>query len=103
MQLPLPLEIRSLMRKTETLLQLLVRIVLQRISDKIQDGAKAFLGHSIVDKVKPVLLVVQPLQAKTGSVMANQASVFSAQKVGRWREKSPLLGCSLSIVGRSPM
>jgi hypothetical protein len=74
------------MRTTETLLQLLVRIILQRIGDKIQDGAKAFLGQSIDDKVKPVLLVVHPPEAKTGSVMANQASVFSAQKVGRWRE-----------------
>jgi hypothetical protein len=91
------------MRNTETLLQLLVRIVLRWIGDKIQDGAKAFLGHSIDDKVEPVLLVVHPLQAKTGSVMANQASVFSAQKVGRWKEESPLLGCSLFIVGRSPM
>ncbi len=91
------------MRNTEALLQLPARIVLRRISNKIQDGAKAFLGLSIDDKVKPVLLVVHPLEAKTGSVMANQASVFSPQKVGRWREESQLLGCSLSIVGRSPM
>jgi hypothetical protein len=42
------------MRNTETLLQLPVRLVLRRTGDKIQDGAKAFLGQSIDDKVKPV-------------------------------------------------
>jgi hypothetical protein len=97
-QLLNPLEVRQLMRNTETFLQLLVRVLCWWIGDKIQDGAKALPRHGVDDVVEHVLLVVHPLEAKPGLGDGEPGlSVFSAQNVGRRREEPPL-GCSLSIV-----